>query len=271
MSALSGVARRLPDSTFVGLIARTHRRFEPELARVVEAYRAGNHVAKGKPGVGTFLDVGAWYGPWTYWLTPMVARVVAFEPNPQVADVLERVVAPHVRVMRAAASDAVGTASLSLPRGGRGTEGRASLSPLADAGPSITAELTRIDDLGEPDVRLVKVDVEGHELAALRGTAKLLDEQYPVLVVELEHRHGDVDAVTQWLGSRDYRGFVLVRGRWTPLPEFNLAAHQAEFHNRANRSYLSAAFARGDRYINNVVFCHPAGRWGVDQFTASAT
>jgi FkbM family methyltransferase len=255
----SKVSGLLPDKAFVAAIARAHRRFEPELGRIVASY----------PGGGDVLDVGAWYGPWTYWLSRVADHVVAFEPNPDVADVLERCVRPNVRIVRAAASDAAGTAPLTLPPGGRGTEGRASLEGLDDVGRTVAVDTVRIDDLdlaalGISDLRMVKVDVEGHERAALAGAVGLLARTHPLLVVEIEERHGGIAPTVDLLADLGYSGKVLVDDRWVALAEFDLAAHQ-ERHLAATQggSYLQIVARRGERYVNNVVFTHPATPWDV--------
>ncbi len=252
MTAQSRIAELLPDKAFVRLIARVHRRFEPELGRLYDLYPKG----------GTFLDVGAWYGPWTTRFARKAAKVVAFEPNPDVAEVLTNAVAPHVRVVRAAASSVSGSATLSLPSGGRGTEGRASLGPMADGQRTVEVTTIRIDDLEVTDVRLVKIDVEGHELEALQGATALLAAQHPVLAIELEERHGGIAPTVALLTGLGYRGLVLVGGRWVGLDEFDLVAHQSTHAGNAQRGYLANALTSKHPYINNVVFVHPASSWG---------
>jgi FkbM family methyltransferase len=252
MSALSSVAGLLPDSLFVRAIAHAHRRFEPELGRVVAAC----------PPHGAAIDVGAWYGPWTYWLSKRVTSVVSFEPNPKVADVLERTVASNVRVMRAAASGVVGTATLTLPSGGRGTEGRASLEGLPDSTTTVSVSTVRVDDLDVCDVVLVKVDVEGHEREALSGSENLISTWHPLLVVEIEERHGGIAPTVDLLASWGYHGRVLVDDRWTSIEEFDLPAHQAQYlAQQQSGSYLRTVAQRRSRYINNVVFTHPSTAW----------
>jgi len=56
-----------------------------------------------------------------------------------------------------------------------------------------------IDELSLPTVRVVKIDVEGHELPAVRGMRGLLKRDHPVLIVET----GSQDTITL-LGSLDY-------------------------------------------------------------------
>jgi FkbM family methyltransferase len=254
VGALSKVSGLLPDSVFVAAIARAHKRFEPELGRIVASY----------PGGGTVLDVGAWYGPWTYWLSRRGARVIAFEPNPDVAGVIEHTAGPKVSVRRAAASDQIGTATLTLPPGGRGTEGRASLEGLDDAGRTVDVETIRLDDLELDELTMVKVDVEGHERAALAGATALISRFHPLLVVEIEERHGGIAPTVDLLASIGYQGKVLVDDAWRSLESFDLAAHQSEYLAATEGgSYLRIATRRGAHYINNVVFTHPQTTWDV--------
>ena len=49
--------------------------------------------------------------------------------------------------------------------------------------------MRRLDDLALGDVGFVKIDVEGHELAVLRGAAETLQRNRPPLLVEAEERH----------------------------------------------------------------------------------
>ena len=74
IKALSWIGRWVPDVIWCTAIAYANQRSEPELRSVV---------AKCEPGI-TAVDVGVWYGPWSYWLTRRVDHVIAFEPNPDV-------------------------------------------------------------------------------------------------------------------------------------------------------------------------------------------
>jgi FkbM family methyltransferase len=251
---LSSIASLLPDRMFVASIAYAHRRFEPELGRVVASC----------PRAGTAIDVGAWYGPWTYWLSRRASHVVAFEPNPDVAAVLDRTRAANVRLERAAASAHTGRAVLALPDGGRGTEGRASLEGLSDSVRSVDVETCRLDDLDVDDVVLVKIDVEGHERETLLGAEHLLARWHPLLVVEIEERHGGIGPTVDLLRSWGYRGRVLVDGDWVALDDFDLAAAQQAYQaDRHSAGYLGMMMRKKARYVNNVVFSHSETSWDV--------
>lgn len=254
MNLKSQAARLLPDSLFVKSIAYTYRRFEAEMADVISAFPMG----------GVALDVGAWYGPWTYWLSRRAAHVNSFEPNPEVARVLEHAAAPNVTVRRMAVSDHVGTASLALPVGGKGTEGRASLEGLPESTRAVEVETCRLDDFGFEGVTLVKVDVEGHERAALAGAEELIAASHPLLVVELEERHGGIAPAVDLLAQWGYMARVKVDGVWTSLDQFDLAGHQEEYlATRGSASLIGMSMRGGSKYINNVLFTHPLTTWDV--------
>jgi FkbM family methyltransferase len=63
----------------------------------------------------------------------------------------------------------------------------------------------RLDDLvGEQEVGLMKVDVEGFELSALRGAEATIDRSRPILYVEND-RVEKSDALIDWIRAKDYR------------------------------------------------------------------
>jgi hypothetical protein len=75
----------------------------------------------------------------------------------------------------------------------------------------------------------IKIDVEGHELAVLRGGRQTLATHKPTLLVECEARHrpdGDVRPVFDFLASLGYEGSFFWQGRRRPLDEFDVAVHQ---------------------------------------------
>jgi FkbM family methyltransferase len=219
-------------------------RIEPELAGI----------ASWAPHGGTALDVGAWYGPWSARLLALADQVVAFEPNPSLVPLL-RAGLPGARIIDAAASDDEGTVQLWLPGGGRGGEGLASLEHETER--SVTVRRLRIDDLGLTDVRFVKMDIEGHEAAALRGAEKTIRRDWPVLLLELETRHQRIGDVTGMLAEWGYQGSVLAGSDWVPLDSFDLAGHQRANARVAERGLIGRLARPGERYINSVLFKRP--------------
>jgi FkbM family methyltransferase len=247
-------ARVLPERLLAGLLCRVYPRAEPELARM------GDYAPRG----GTYLDVGVWYGPWARRMGKYADRVVAIEPNPELAALLRRT-HPAVTIVQAAASDGEGEAELFLPGGGAALAGVASLDPAAPAltrlpgGRRETVRRITVDGLGLADVRLIKIDVEGHELAALRGAAATVRRDRPVLLVELEARYQKIDTVIELLAGWGYHAHVLLDGGWRPLDGFDLEAHQRERVSVAESSLLRRILPPRPRYVNMVLFQPVAG------------
>jgi FkbM family methyltransferase len=166
----------------------------------------------------------------------------------------------NVRVVAKAAAEEAGTAQLWLPAGGRGTEGRASLTPQG-TGRTIPVETIRLDSLDLADLGLIKIDVEGHELAALRGAAGLVERFRPTLVVELEDARASAAPILELLDSWDYAGSYLRDGVWRPLAGFDLGGHQRAMAHRLSGGYLGDVVSGvGGSYVNTVVFRPRKGR-----------
>lgn len=240
----SGLASVLPERLVAAAIRRTYPRVEPELARVAEFVPRG----------GTAVDVGAWFGPWTSRLRKLADHVVAIEPNAQLARCIKSAF-PDVEVVEAAVSDRAGSAELFLPDGGPAV-GTSSLE--YGEGRSVTVRLVSIDSLGLSGVSFIKVDVEGHELPALRGAAETIRRDRPLLLVEVEERIQPAEPIVDLLGEWGYRGFVLPEQRWIPLADFDLDAHQRAAIARVRQSLVRKVLVARPRYVNSVLFRHVA-------------
>jgi FkbM family methyltransferase len=235
------VARAVPGRSFAAFMRAIYPRIEAELA-CVDAWA---------PRGGTAVDVGAWYGPWTASMCRMADQVVTIEPNPALARLL-RARFPAARIVEGAASDEEGTAPLWLPPGGRGAEGMASLERVRER--SVMVRRLTIDGLGLSNVRFVKMDVEGHEAAALRGAEQTIRRDSPLLLVEAETRYQPIEKLTGMLAEWGYQGSVLTGGSWVPLDGFDLTAHQHANAHLAERGLLGRLARPGERYVNTVLF-----------------
>lgn len=137
------------------------------------------------------VDLGANVGNYTARLSELVGpsgRVVAIEPVPEtfelLASNLARFPLRNVTLLNLAASDRVGLAGMSVPTLDTGLENRY-MAHLTETGGSLNVLSLPVDCLDLPiRVRLVKIDVEGHELSALRGMRALLVRDHPVLIIE---------------------------------------------------------------------------------------
>ena len=125
-------------------------------------------------------DIGANIGYMSCVLADRVGphgKVLAFEPHPEIfADLVENTRGLPVDPAQAAVSDAAGTAVLHLPRNFAGNRGIASLETSGDSLDEVEVPSVTLDRALPPGCRIgvMKIDIEGHELAALRGAAALL-------------------------------------------------------------------------------------------------
>ena len=170
--------------------------------------------------------------PWSYRLSRKAAEAHSFEPNPDVEKVLRRTVASNVTVHRIAASDVSGLRDARHYPRARGTEDAVSLEGLEESTRAVDVETCRIDDLKFEGVNFMKIDVEGHERAVIAGATNLIQTEHPLLVADLEERHGGIAPAVDLLAEWGYSAKVRVEGRWVGLDDFDLAADQAEHLDR---------------------------------------
>ncbi|QHC18461.1 FkbM family methyltransferase [Streptomyces sp. GF20] len=196
-----------------------------------------------RPGAAC-LDIGAEYGLYTWMLSALAGptgQVHSVEPLPGPSGWLRTTArllgARNVTVHRTAIGDRTGHGTLSLPvRRGLPVHGRAYLVE-GSRGPGPNAEFRRarsvrtpvrtldqlVRDIGLEKLSFVKADVEGAELAVLRGGSATLRRHRPTLLLEIERRHltkygGDPAEVLSHLGSYGYRAHRRQHGRWVPAP-----------------------------------------------------
>ncbi len=181
----------------------------------------------------TGIDIGAHKGAFTYWMarrTSLGARILAFEPLPELAAYLREIreicYLPQLAVVEKALSDRAGARTLYRPR----NEYHGMTSLIEGDHPYGYDELNvktttldqYLDESEDRPVGFIKCDVEGHELEVLRGGERMLIEDQPVLLLECEdHRNGggQLDRVTNYLGRLGYQCFALLPQGPRPLEE----------------------------------------------------
>jgi FkbM family methyltransferase len=178
------------------------------------------------------LDIGANYGTYALTLARLGARVDLFEPNPAIAAILSAWARGKagVAVHALALSDRSGTAELVIP-GESGVEHDSSAALAGGAvstGRRVAVSLAPLDSLQITDAALIKIDVEGHEEAVLRGAGATIAASSPALIVEIEQRHINrpVTAAFDDVLALGYRGWFLCDGALLPLARFDPAEHQ---------------------------------------------
>ena len=144
----------------------------------------------------TVIDVGANLGLMSVPVLDACSscRVVSFEPSPSSLPYLERTHADSAHrerwtVIGAAVADRAGELDFTVGSSAQDAlyEGFRSGDRIA-GGRTIKVPVTTLDDawrtLGEPEVSLIKIDVEGAEAGVLAGATALLQRWRPALLVE---------------------------------------------------------------------------------------
>ncbi|MFZ3214340.1 MAG: FkbM family methyltransferase [Terriglobales bacterium] len=169
-------------------------------------------------------DVGANVGLFTFAAAYRAARVLAFEPDPWLAELLERTAAffPNVSVIRAAVADYCGEGKLHIARRARGANFLLGQGSSQSGGTRRLAEVkvVTLDSLDQAPPNVLKIDVETGELAVLRGAARLLAQSLPTVICEVAKEN--VSAVTACL--RGYTLFDAERGQPVNTAVWNTVA-----------------------------------------------
>jgi FkbM family methyltransferase len=212
-----GVAVKLTS----GDVVRLHPRFlgmrpevyEPELTNFLV-----NQVKR----AATVLDIGAHVGLHTLMFSRRVGvegRVLAVEASPANAKLLHKHLdwndCRNVQVIEAAIGDREGQAAFTFRPDPTDPGGFANSLAYDIGGETATIPVTMIDTVCagcEPD--LIKIDIEGAELLALRGAHKTLARSAPTLVVAI-HPDAmralgtDPAELILFLGGCGYKGYHL--------------------------------------------------------------
>ena len=118
-----------------------------------------------------------------------------------------------------------------------------------------------LDEFDLVDVGFVKIDVEGHELPVLLGSAELIDRERPNVLVEIEdaHHSGDeIEDVFSFFAQRGYSGTFFAQKKWFPLSDFDRDKAQRAGEFAKSTGMLRSTVMSSDRYIHNFLFRPPA-------------
>jgi FkbM family methyltransferase len=199
-------------------------------------------------------DIGANAGEYTMHAIPRSQSCIAFEPRPDRARALSETFLDAARIEQVALSDTCGEVELRIPRScaTRSTIEPANALDHDDEVETVRVRRARLDDFAERRYGFLKIDVEGHEEAVLRGSLRVLRRDRPSLLIEIEERHnpGALQRVRSMLSDFGYLGYFLHDGRLRPLAHFDAATLQPRDHIRGSRKV--------GVYLNNFLFVQPA-------------
>ena len=232
--SLKGFIAKMMDHHFPRLwmafrVARRDKHFEPEFWFIPALCHRR----------GIAIDVGTNMGEYSYFMARHALQVVAFEPNPDLWPEIRRR-APTARIEGVALSDRSGSAEFRYVESNTGIatiEGHNALSMIGDRSSIRTREvaLRTLDSFMFEGVSFLKIDVEGHEEAVLRGAEETLRRCRPSLLIESEDRHnaGAPNRLFSWLKEAGYNGYALLG---------------------SGLKSVTAPPAVTDRYVNNFIF-----------------
>lgn len=214
---------RVSPADVIGRHLYKYRRYEPELAATL-----AHHLDLGSAEI--MVDIGAnmgWYSLLVSRLSKGRCRVLAFEPDPENFARLKDNLALNQVTQVTAFNLAVGetAATLQLHRYGKSNAGRHSLVDLHD-GETIPVQVIALDDFWQTQdlptgpIRLLKMDIEGYEVFALRGARAVL-ERCEWLLLEhspayLARSGADIHALIDLLLAAGFTPYV-PRGAAAPL------------------------------------------------------
>lgn len=184
------------------------------------------------------IDVGASKGTYAYYLGQLCPRVHAYEPNPAMRSMLERMVNRNVVISDKAASNATGPAVLAVPCPDDRAEhsiGTLCLNRIEGAYHPIAVDQVRLDEESLSNIGFIKIDVEGFELEVIAGAESLIRRDRPVLLVEIleEHTGRPVADSVAHIESLGYRTMVVHQGRLT-----DFRAIPSRSHTERPRNYI---------------------------------
>ena len=173
-------------------------------------------------------EVGAFQGILTLFFSSRAGEVIAYEPNPpsynRVMQNLRLNGRSNVRVRNLAVGETPGSITLlSDPLMPGGTSGDPTVAGQIK-GSSTTATAVQVpvvtldQDIAAaklPPPALIKIDIEGMELPALKGMAGTLREHHPDLYMEMhgatmDHKDANVRAIVDFVLSLGYKELVHV-------------------------------------------------------------
>lgn len=180
-----------------------------------------------RPG-GVFIDLGANQGEFTVFAAQLVGDegvVFSFEPSPKMRERLSRNIElnrfEQVSVQPFAVAEKPGNLSLHWPiepfNDGTVHDGLPSLYAQADISTSnMDVEVVTLDDWQQEQqltrIDVIKLDIEGAELPALRGGKGVINRFRPTLIIELNEATSraagySMTDLVKWLQDHNYGVF----------------------------------------------------------------
>jgi FkbM family methyltransferase len=191
----------------------------------------------------TVLDIGANRGIYCFWMIRAVGpsgHVIAFEPQPEMRDCIERQKRrfkwSNLRVMNVALSDLQGEMSLARQRIGDGSA-TLELPRRRSTDATLDVQVAKLDivvDETFSKLKFIKCDVEGHELKVFLGGEQTIRRHRPVVQFESTVTDQRTQEIFQFFRSIGYSGVLLLGNKYlhysnpesVPHYKFGMGGHR---------------------------------------------
>ncbi len=180
-----------------------------------EIYVTGGNIDWGSEALFTrfaspeqdFLDIGAHIGYYSVYLAPRVRRVYAFEPDERNLPALRSnaALSANIEIVQKAVSSHDGVAEFTVGHGSEVGTLEAEGGPTVSV-PTITVD-TFVDQRPEINIGLIKTDIEGHDIQALKGMERTVVRFQPLIVSEC----GDAEGLRAICRGWGYKLFAYER------------------------------------------------------------
>ena len=170
---------------------------------------------------GMAVDVGANIGNHSLYFSDFFSEVLAFEPHPLTFKILSINTADacNVKCMNCGLSSSEGTAALVID--GRNMSGARVEQKSYDASTIILLRSldSVLSEISGMPVRLMKIDVEGHESEVLAGAEETIREHQPIILFEqhVSDFYDGTSRVIELIRSYGYHNFACVE-RFPSIP-----------------------------------------------------
>ena len=161
------------------------------------------------------------------------STIDAYEPISEITERFRSLNFDHINIHDVALSNNIGKLKFFIPLDANGTKqtGLSSLEHRHGKCEERIVDVKTLDTYAFDDVKLIKIDVEGHEQSVILGAIETLRKCSPILVVEIEQRHleCDISDVFKTILELNYEGFFLVEGNLIKLTQFTYEKYQKPF------------------------------------------
>jgi len=133
----------------------------------------------------TVLDVGSYIGTHMVEMSKLANRVYSFEPVPLISACVKKTIKAmnisNVKHYNVACGNHTGSDFIHT-----NYNGDSSLGGIRDHkfSQKFECKVVKLDDIINEPIKLMKIDVEGHEFEVLAGATNIIEEYKPIIIIE---------------------------------------------------------------------------------------